>query len=364
MRRLALALLALSSPLPAHAATTFTQTNLVTNNPVANPATLSDPSLVNPWGVSMSPTSPFWVSDNGTHVATLYNVDPATQATSKAALTVSILGDGSVTGQAANPAAASGAFNGDTFLFVNEDGTISGWRAALGTNAEVLKLSLPSNAYKGAAVASIGADTYLYAANFRTGTIDVLKGSIGSPSLPGSFTDPVLPAGFAPFNIQNLAGKLYVAYAKTTPSSIDETAGPGLGVVDAFDFNGIFLGRVASQGTLNAPWGLTIAPASFGEFAGDLLVGNFGDGRISAFNLANNSFAGQLNSPNNLPLSIPGLWALTTGNGTLAGSANAVYFSAGPNNQTNGLFGVLTVPEPATLLLSPALLLPRRPRRR
>ena len=364
MHRFTFVLLALGLAVRAYAATGFTQTNLVTNAATANPPTISDPNLVNAWGITMSSTSPFWVSDNGKGVATLYTVNPATQIPTKGSLTVTIPGDGSVTGVLFNTAVAAAAFNADNFLFVNEDGTISGWRNALGTTAENLQLPSTNNVYKGCAFDTVGTNNYLLSANFHTGNIDILKGASGAPDLAGKFTDPGLPSGFAPFNIQGLGGKIYVSYAKIGAGR-DETDGPGLGFVSAFDTNGNFLGRVGTMGTLNAPWGMTIAPASFGEFAGDLLVGNFGDGRINAFNLANNSFVGQLDGTNGLPLSIDGLWGLTVGNGAMGGSTGAVYFSAGPDDESSGLFGVITVPEPAcVVILASTSILCRRPRRR
>jgi uncharacterized protein (TIGR03118 family) len=367
MRQLLLSLLVIALAAGARAATPFTQTNLVTNDPLAHPAQITDSNLVNPWGISMTATSPFWVSDNGTGVSTLYQVDPVTQATSKVGLTVTIPDAGTVTGQVSNPNAAGGAFNGDNFLFVSEDGSISGWRGALGTNAERLQLPEVNNIYKGAAIGVIAGNTYLLAANFHTGKIDVLKGSASAPDLAGKFTDPGLPAGFAPFNVQNLGGKIYVAYAKIDPNnSTDEMAGAGLGFVTAFDTNGNFLGRVVSQGALNAPWGLAIAPASFGEFAGDLLVGNFGDGRINAYDLTTNSLVGPLLGADNLPLAIDGLWALTPGNNGSGGSSSALYFSAGPDDESNGLFGVITpaVPEPGcAMILACAAMVLSRPRR-
>jgi uncharacterized protein (TIGR03118 family) len=331
-------------------ATSFTVTNLVTNNQTVNSALIEDPNLVNAWGVSHSPTSPFWVSDNGTGLATLYNVNPATNVPTPQALIVTIPGAGSVTGQVFNTAATSGAFNGDNFLFVAEDGTVAGWRSALGTTAETLQPPSAANVYKGAALATIGSNTYLYGANFRAGSIDVTKGSATAPTLPGSFTDPTLPAGYAPFNIQLLGGKLYVAYALQDGAKHDEIAGPGLGFVSVFDLNGNFLGRIASNGPLDAPWGLAIAPTSFGSFAGDLLVGNFGNGMINAFNLATDSFAGTLDAADGTPLTIDGLWALVPGNDGSAGSSQKIYFSAGPNGEADGLFGVIAaVPEPAPI---------------
>jgi uncharacterized protein (TIGR03118 family) len=330
------------------------QINLVSNQPGV--ARIQDASLVNPWGVSYSPTSPFWVSNNGTGTSTLYTVN-ASDIPTKAGLTVTIPGDGSVTGQVNTTGGLLSPFNGDNFLFVSEDGTISGWRGALGTNAERLQLADPANVYKGSAFANVGGHSYLYSANFRTGAIDVLKGDAAAPSLAGKFTDPGLPSGFAPFNIQNLGGTLYVAYAKQDTAKHDEMPGAGLGFVSKFDLNGNFLGRVATQGTLNAPWGLAIAPASFGSLAGDLLVGNFGDGRINAYNLATNTFVEQLSDTSGKPLAIDGLWALIPGNGSGAGNSGEIYFTAGPNDETNGLFGaLLAVPEPSQPVLLATIL--------
>lgn len=336
------------------AAISFSQLNLVTDDQSANPAQITDPALVNAWGLSYSPTGPFWVSDNGTHVSTIYNVNPATNITTKAGLTVTIPGAGNVTGQVFNSNSAN-AFNQDLFLFVSEDGTISGWRSNLGTSAETLATGSSANIYKGVAEAAVSGNNYLYAANFKSGTIDVFKGTstgLGTSDLAGSFTDPNLPNGYAPFNIQNLNDKLYVTYAEQDPNSPDEVAGAGKGLVSIFDTQGNFIERLASQGTLNAPWGLAIAPSSFGEFAGDLLVGNFGDGTINAFNLTNNHFDGQLKGSNRQPLSIDGLWALTLGNGGNAGSSQSIYFSAGPNEEAHGLFGAIAVvPIPSALWL-------------
>jgi uncharacterized protein (TIGR03118 family) len=340
----------------------FTVTNLVTNDQSANSAQIADPNLKNAWGISYTSSgSPFWVSANHSGLAALYRVNSATNATSQVPMVVSIPGDGSVTGQAFNPAVAAGAFNSDSFLFVNEDGTISGWRGSLGTNAEILQSPDSSNVYKGATVVGAGGHEYLLSANFRTGNIDVMKGDPSAPDLTGKFADPVLPSGYAPFNVQLLAGKVYVAYA-VPGSGNDEQTGSGKGIVSVFDTQGNFLARVGAHGTLNAPWGLAIAPASFGALAGDLLVGNFGDGRINAFDLTTNTFVEQLAGQNGNPLEIGGLWGLTIGNDGEAGSSQDIYFSAGPNDEANGLFGVIapvtatvTVPEPSTLVISSIL---------
>ena len=350
---LAAAAACLCVALPSSAAF-FAATNLVTDDPIANPATLTDPGLVNAWGLSYSPASPFWVSSNGAGKAQLYKVDPATQAPTKIGLIVSIPGAGNVTGQVFNSRATpalGAAFNGDPFLFVSEDGTVSGWRGALGTTAEVLALGSAANVYKGAAFASVAGHAYLYAANFGAGTIDILKGDALAPALPGSFLDPAVPAGYAPFNVQNLGDTLYVTYALQQAGSSDEKAGPGLGLVDSYGVDGNFLGRVVSNGgALNAPWGLAIAPASFGAMAGDLLVGNFGDGTINAFDAAgSHASRGQVLGADGLPLVIDGLWAIAPGNGGSAGSTDSLYFTAGPNDEGHGVFGVLTpVPEPQT----------------
>lgn len=327
-------------------------TNLVTNDPTAYPSQVTDSNLVNAWGMSYGPTSPLWVSDNGAGVATVYHIDPATNTTTKLGLTVSIPGDGSATGQAFNSGAASGAFHGDPFLFVSEDGTISGWRGSLGSTAETLQMGSTTNVYKGTTVVSMGGHTYLFAANFATGSIDVLKGDAGAPNLAGHFTDPTLPAGYAPFNVQVLGNHIFVTYGQQVAGSKDEAHGAGLGLVNEFNLDGTFVRRVASHGPLNAPWALALAPSTFGALAGDLLVGNFGDGHISAFDMATDKLLGQLMGQNGTPLTIDGLWGLIPGNGGAGGSPNDLYFSSGPNDENNGLFGSLSfVPEPASVTL-------------
>ncbi len=346
-------MIALGAALPAQA-TLFSSTNLVTDDQSVHPAVIQDPNLLNAWGISHSGTSPFWVSDNGAGKATLYNVNPVTNVPTIQSLVVSIppVPGGTPTGQAF--ANIPGSFNGDTFLFVSEDGTVSGWRNALGTTAETLVPGSAANVYKGTTLVTgtTPNSSYLDSANFRNGTIDVLKGNGATPDLTGNFTDPGIPSGFAPFNIQDLNGVLYVTYAMQDPVKHDDVPGVGFGYVDAFDLQGNFLSRIASDGTLNSPWGLAIAPASFGQFAGDLLVGNFGDGLINAFDLTTHAFEGQLLGLDGKPLVIDGLWALNVGNNGSAGNSRSVYFSAGPDGEAHGLFGVIAVvPEPATLAL-------------
>ena len=341
--------LGLALALPA-AATPFRVVNLVTDDQSVNAAQITDPNLINAWGISHSATSPFWVSSNGQGISTLYRVDPLTNATTKVPLEVAIPGAGNVTGQVFNIGNASGNFNGNLFLFVSEDGTISGWRGSLGTTAEVLQTASDTNSYKGSAISLIGGNAYLYAADFAGAQIDVLKGNAAAPDLAGSFTDPTIPSGFAPFNIQNLGDTLYVTYAKVGPTGDDES-GPGNGFVDAFDLQGNFVARVGSAGALNSPWGLALAPASFREFAGDLLVGNFGDGHINIFDTSTDTFIGQLLGAGGVPLEIEGLWGLISGNDGGAGSSQAIYFAAGPGDEEHGLFGVIGVPEPTSMAL-------------
>lgn len=339
---LACALIALAAPA---AAINFAPNNLVTDDPTAHAAQITDPALKNAWGMSFSPGGPFWVSAADGGVSTVYSVDPLTQATAKLPLTVAV--GGGPTGQVFN---ASSGFNGDSFLFVSEDGSVHGWRSALGTSSETLVTAQSENSYKGAAIGSLGGSTYLYAANFKAGSVDVFKGDASPPNLPGNFVDPNLPAGYAPFNIQNLGDTLYVSYAlKSDPNGDEETKGAGLGIVDAFDLSGSLLGRIATGGTLNAPWGLAIAPSSFGAWAGSLLVGNFGDGRINAYDAATHALLGQVAGSDGDPLAIDGLWAIGAGNDGQGGSSSLLYFTAGPDDETHGLFGVLSaVPEPSS----------------
>lgn len=339
--------------LPAYAVPSFfVQQNLVTSNQAVltglgySAAANVDTSLVNPWGISHSATSPFWISDNGAGLSTLYNTTGVKQG-----LVVSIPPPGTVTGQVNNIGGANDFKVGgakSNFIFATEDGTIAA-RAA-GTAATTVATT-PGAVYKGLAIGNNGSGFFLYAANFSNGTVDVFNNGFTKVSLSGSFIDPGIPAGYAPFNVQTLNGQLYVTYALQDASKHDDVAGPGNGFVSVFDLNGNFVARVASAGTLNSPWGLDIAPAGFGSFANDLLVGNFGDGTINAFDPVTNLFLGQLTNAAGVPFMIDGLWALINGNGVNGGLSNRVYFTAGINEEADGLFGSLQVPEPGSLPL-------------
>jgi len=325
--------------------TGYSQVNLVSNIPGL--AAQTDPNLTNPWGIASSGTSPFWVSDNGSGKATLYNTPGVPQS-----LVVTIPGvggsAGTPTGQIFN---SSANFNGDLFIFSGEDGTLTGWRGALGTTAEVLADNSASGAvYKGLASGTTAQGTYLYVADFHNNQITVVPGT-GAPALSGNFTDPNLPVGFAPFNIQNLGGQLYVTYAKQDATGHDDVAGAGNGFLDVFDLNGNLVKRLISNGPLNSPWGMAIAPAGWGAAGGDLLVGNFGDGLINVFD-STGAYLGSLGTVGGTPLTNSGLWGLKFGNGGNGGLADSLYITAGLNDEQDGLFAQITaVPEPGTWLL-------------
>jgi len=327
---------------PVQAGSTFSVTNLITNNQAVNPAQITDPNLVNPWGVSFGPTTPLWVSNEGTGVASLYSITPGNQVSivqNPSLFPVTIQG-GEVTGQVFN--SSSSAFNGDPFLFVTLNGAIEGWRPALGNTAELLSPT-SSNSYDGATLVTVNGNEYLLAANHATGNIDVFNGTATQPHLPGDFKDPGLPTGFLPYNVQVLNGVVYVTYENGKS-----------GIVDAFSTSGNFIARVGTGGSLDQPWGLAIAPTSFGPLAGDLLVGNKGSGEISVFNLSNNTAVGTLNGTNGSPIVIQDLWALTIGNGAGAGSTQQIYFTAGVGGYQDGLLGAIqlsSVPEPSTAVL-------------
>ena len=284
-----------ASVVPATAQVKVDRTNLVSDIPGL--AKLTDPALVNAWGISFGPTSPFWISDNGTGLATLYSVpDSGPPSVSKLGLTVTIppTAGGTTsapTGQVFNGGAG---FGGAVFLFDSEDGAISGWNGS-GTSAVVDKDFGSAAVYKGLAISNPGmSDAVLYATNFRAGTIEAYNSSFAPAGLPGNFTDPDLPLGYAPFNDKVINGELYVTYAKQDAEKHDDDAGAGHGFVDIFNLDGTLKERLISRGALDSPWGLQIAPSSFGSFAGDLLVGNFGNGMINAYNAATGAFMARL----------------------------------------------------------------------
>jgi uncharacterized protein (TIGR03118 family) len=329
----------------------FLQHNLVSD--IAGYADHTDTNLVNPWGISFSATSPFWLSDNHSGLSTLYNSSGTPQA-----LVVTVPPPTGGT----PPASPSGTvWNGTTgffatsntpsrFLFSTEDGTISAW--ASGTSA-VLKVDNSTNGavYKGLAIGSNSVGSFIYATDFHNGRVDAFDSNY-SPALIGKFVDSTIPSGFAPFNVQNINGELFVAYAKQDVDQHDDVAGPGNGYVSVFDTSGNWLGRFASQGVLNSPWGLVQAPAGFGPFGGALLIGNFGDGRINAFNPTTGVWLGTVNDTNGIPFAVKGLWAIAFGNGGNGGDAHTLYFTAGLNGEADGLFGSLAPVYPTIMSIA------------
>jgi uncharacterized protein (TIGR03118 family) len=323
----------------------YVQTNLTSDLPGI--ASHQDPNLVNPWGIVAGPTTPFWINDNGTGLSTLYNGSGTPQS-----LVVNIPSPN----VSSNPGAPTGivfnstpGFGGARFIFATEDGTITAWSS--GTSASLQVTSPGGSVYKGLAIGNNGTGNFLYAANFGLNQIDVFDSSFHPAALSGGFTDPALPADYAPFNIENMDGKLYVTYALQDAGRHDDVPGSGHGYIDVYDLSGNLLQRFTSQGGLDSPWGLTRASSDFGAFSGDLLVGNFGDGKINAYDPVNGAFMGTLDDSAGLPIAIDGLWGLAFGNGAQGQDRNTLYFTAGiagPDNiEDHGLFGsITTVPEP------------------
>jgi uncharacterized protein (TIGR03118 family) len=326
-----------------------TQTNLISDQ--VGHAPLIDPSLINPWGMSFgtgaTPT-PVWVSDNGADVSTLYHGATTPPSFTKVPLTVSIPG-GAPTGQVFNTSATdfvvhSGSASGAAkFIFDSEAGWIVGWNpnvpAANSTQATPA-VQVPNAVFKGLALASAGGANYLYATDFHHGRVDVFDSTFTLQHWSGAFRDGHMPDGYAPFNIALLNGNLYVTYAKQDAAKHDDVAGAGHGFVDVFSASGHLLNRLVARGGLNSPWGLAIAPSSWGSLAGSLLVGNFGDGRIHAYDPTSGHALGALRDARGHKITIDGLWGLLPGNG-VAADPQSVIFSAGPDGENHGLVGVL-----------------------
>jgi uncharacterized protein (TIGR03118 family) len=336
----------------------YHQTNLVSDLPGLAP--LQDPQLINPWGLSASPTSPIWVSDNNAGVTTLYTgagnkVNPPPFGEPSVEIPAPDGGPGGTpTGTVFNTAFSPTSHDfvitqgsksaPSLFLFATEDGTVLGWNPGVGGASATIAADRSTATdiggdvgavYKGLTNGSVGSTNYLYASNFRFGTVDVFDGQFQLQTWAGAFTDPSIPNGYAPFGIQNIGGLIYVTYAQQKGDKHDDVKGPGHGFVDVYSTSGALLQRLASGGALNSPWGLASAPAGFGNFHGDILVGNFGDGKISAFTPAG-TFRGQLKSETSAPIQIDGLWGLRFGTGV---DVSSLFFAAGLDGETHGLFG-------------------------
>jgi uncharacterized protein (TIGR03118 family) len=309
--------------------------------------------------LAASSGGPWWISDNGSGLSTLYNGNGQPQplvVTVPPPVTMPVTAQSSPTGIVFNGTSdfvvSSGVHSGPAaFIFVTEDGTVSGWNPTVDATQAILEVNNANQTsgpvFKGATLDQQGSANFLYVTDFRDGTIDVFDKNFAKVTLaPGAFTDPTLPAGYAPFNIQNIGGKLYVTYAKQDAAKHDDVAGAGNGFVDVFIADGTpglpgGKERLISRGPLDSPWGLAVAPANFGKFSNDLLVGNFGNGHIDAFDPHNGRFVGQLTDSKGRPVVIDGLWALRFGNGGAAGSTDALFFTAGPDGESHGLFGSL-----------------------
>lgn len=332
----------------------YVQTNLVSSIKSLK-AKVHDKTLLNPWGLVQGPT-PFWISDNNAGVSTLYNgtgkaftiasgkkrvpfvvtIPPPANSTSSA----------TPSGIVFNGTTAD--FGGDQFIFSTEDGTISGWQQADETGAElhVDNSEIPTAAtgavYKGLAIATVNGNQFIYTTNFRSGTVDVFDSGYNPASLTGSFIDPNSIAGFAPFGITLFGSNLWVSYAMQDAAKHDPVHQAGAGYIDIFTTDGVFVQRFATGGNLNAPWGMVLTPANFGPLSNDYWIGNFGDGLINAFDGSGNA-VGQPVDQNGKPLNVDGLWALVFGNGSNGANINSLYFTAGPNSESEGIFGEFNI---------------------
>ncbi len=330
----------------------YLQTNIVSD--VKGTARVTDPTVINPWGIVAGPGTPFWIADNNAGVSTIYTGSGAPFAGAPAAVKIPAPAGsaadavGTPTGLVFNGSSSftvrQGSASGPSlFLFATEDGTIAGWSPTANPASAIIAAdnSAEGAVYKGLAIATDGSQAHLFAANFRENAVDVFDSSFQRVNVAGAFSDSMIPAGFAPFNIVNLNSKLYVSYARQNAARHDDVAGAGNGYVDVYDLNGRLVTRLICAGHLDSPWGLALAPAGFGKFGNDLLVGNFGDGRINAFDPASGKFLGSLNDQRGKPLQIEGLWGLAFGNGQSTGDPNTLFFAAGIGGEKHGLVGSL-----------------------
>ncbi len=318
--------------------TSFQQINLVSDQP--GHAVITDPGLVNAWGMSHGPNTPLWVSDNGSDVTTLYTAGPG--GAGVAHVNQFGIPGGAPTGQAFNDTPGfevTGTQAAALFIFAGEDGDITAWNKAAGTSA-VTMAHVPDSVFKGLALVHSPFGPLLLVTDFHNNKIDIFDSAFQQLPGGGVFTDPRLPSGFAPFDVAAIGNRVVVTYAKQDAAGEDDVAGPGNGFVDVYTNYGALVRRFEGHEVLNSPWGLLVAPDTFGRFAGDLLVGNFGDGRIHAFDLRSGEFEGTLGDANHHPIAIDGLWGLIRGD-QVAGGPDSVWFSAGPNDEANGLLGLL-----------------------
>ncbi len=323
----------------------YSQTNLVSDVP--GWAATVDPNLVNSWGMAFSATSPVWIADNGTGLSTLYTgtgsivplvvtIPPPMGAEGPSAPTGLVFSGGGAFAVKAHDLSGN-----SVFIFDTEDGTIAGWSPTVDLHNAVIAVdnSASGAIYKGLAIGSTEEGTFIYATNFNSGWVEMYDSNF---KWVKNFTDWDVPQGYAPFGIQTISGKLYVTFALQDEDKEDDVAGPAHGFVDVFDLNGNKIRRLISHGELNSPWGLALAPSNFGKFSGDLLVGNFGNGHVNAYDINTGAARGHMLRPNGHTLEIDGLWGLAFGTGGASGPANTLLFTAGPDDEAHGLFGTIT----------------------
>jgi len=330
----------------------YRRTDLVSDQ--GNGAPHTDPNLVNPWGIASNPGSFFWIANNGTGTSTLYDADGVLQSKvigGPVDLPAPGGGTAAPTGLVGNPSndfmmGPTGNSAPAQFLFATEDGTILGWSGDVdASTASILVDNTDTGAiYKGLAISTSGGPSRLYATNFASGAIDVFGPDLTAVTTldQAAFTDPSTPNGFVPFGIQAIDDHIFVTWVQPDSSGVDEVAGAGLGHVSEFDRDGALVDTVSSGGRLDAPWAVARAPDGFGKFGGDLLVGNFGDGRITAYDMDTFDEKGQLESATGSPIAVDGLWGLMFGDGRQAGLKDELYFTAGPADEAHGLFGRIT----------------------
>ena len=319
-----------------------TQTNLISDQPGV--ATNTDANLTNAWGISFAPGGEFWVSDNGSGFSSQFDGNGAPAAPPLVTIPA---GGGAASSNPTGQAFAGGTmtFNGtpEVFVFVGEDGGITAWNGSGTTATMVHDNSATGAVYKGATIAQDATGhSELFVANFNSGKIEAYDNTFAPVTLSATaFSDKKVAKGYAPFNVQAIDGNVYVTYAKQDAAKHDDAKGSGHGFVDVFDTSGNLVRRFARGSFLNSPWGVTVAPSSWGAIAGDILVGQFGSGRIEIYTPAGKA-RGFLKGNTNKPVTLSGLWALTPGSGSATASSQDIYFSAGPNDEKDGLFGKLT----------------------
>jgi uncharacterized protein (TIGR03118 family) len=365
-----------SSQMAPQTTSGFTDTALVSNKTgVVATTTTIDTNLSNPWGLVTAPGLPFWIADNNSNSASLYSGTGQIQTNAvTGSTTTAITIPASATGVAANPTGqvynGTGGFlistsNGQEtslFIFSGEGGTIAAWAqdsgvAAVTTYDDGVINGTEHAVYKGLALGSVNGASFLYATDLHNNKVDVFDTNFAKPTgMQGKFIDPTMPAGFVPFGIAALNNQLYVTYAMRDAAMHDETAGAGLGYVDVFDFNGNFISRFASAGSLNAPWGIALAPPGFGSFEGELLIGNFGDGTINIFASNGTSLAtdmGPLTLDGGAVFAVPGLWSLVFGDGDSDKPLTTLFYTAGFADQTDGVFGSIAITNTSTSTSTP-----------